>query len=131
LADPNEQQPPEGSGSAEAEKQAHKAEQVETPDNKRPMLAMFRAESLPTWAEYVRVNRAFDEDEDPNAKDAAKDLDKLSLTRWRKRRNPVSSSTSTCPRRLRTTHRSAPASPCPNGITASRPCRNGIACSSR
>ncbi len=26
-------------------------------------------------------NRAYDEDEDPNAKDAAKDLDKLSLTR--------------------------------------------------
>jgi nitric oxide reductase NorD protein len=34
------------------------------------MLAMFRAESLPTWAEYVRVNRAYD-DEDPNASDAA------------------------------------------------------------
>jgi nitric oxide reductase NorD protein len=29
----------------------------------------------------VRVNRAFDEDEDPNAKDAARDLDQLSLIR--------------------------------------------------
>jgi len=81
LADPDEQLPPEGSGNPEATKEAHKAEQVETPENKNPMLAMFRAESLPTWAEYVRVNRAYDEDEDPNAKDAAKDLDKLSLTR--------------------------------------------------
>jgi nitric oxide reductase NorD protein len=81
VADPNEELPPEGSGNTEATKEAHKAEQVETPDNKNPMLAMFRAESLPTWAEYVRVNRAFDEDEDPNAKDAAKDLDQLSLTR--------------------------------------------------
>lgn len=81
VADPGEQQPPEGSGSAEAAKEAHKAEQVETPDNKNPVLAMFRAESLPTWAEYVRVNRAFDEDEDPNARDAAKDLDRLSLIR--------------------------------------------------
>ena len=80
-ADPGEQLPQEGSGGAEAAKEAHKAEQVETPDNKNPMLAMFRAESLPTWAEYVRVNRAFDEDEDPNARDAAKDLDKLSLIR--------------------------------------------------
>lgn len=42
---------------------------------------MFRAESLPTWAEYVRVNRAYDDDPDPNAKDAAKDLDQLSLMR--------------------------------------------------
>jgi len=81
VADPNEELPPEGSGNSEATKEAHKAEQVETPDNKAPMIAMFRAESLPTWAEYVRVNRAYDEDEDPNAKDAAKDLDQLSLTR--------------------------------------------------
>ena len=81
LADPDGELPPEGSGSHAGEKEAHKAEQVETPDNKAPMLAMFRAESLPTWAEYVRVNRAFDEDEDPNARNAAKDLDQLSLTR--------------------------------------------------
>lgn len=74
--------PHEGSGNnAEPEKDAHKAEQVDTPDNKNPMLAMFRAESLPTWAEYVRVNRAFDDDEDPNARNAAKDLDQLSLIR--------------------------------------------------
>jgi len=82
LADPNETLPREGSGgNTENAKEAHKAEQVETPDNKNPMLAMFRAESLPTWAEYVRVNRAYDDNEDPNASDAARDLDKLSLTR--------------------------------------------------
>ena len=81
LADPNEHLPPEGSGSGETEKQAHKAEQVETPDNQAPMLVMFRAESLPTWAEYVKVNRAYDDEEDPNAKNVANDLDKLSLTR--------------------------------------------------
>ena len=81
MNDPGEHLPPEGSGSGEAEKQAHKAEHVETPDNEAPMLIMFRAESLPTWAEYVRVNRAFDDDEDPNAKNVANDLDKLSLTR--------------------------------------------------
>jgi nitric oxide reductase NorD protein len=81
IADPDEELPPEGSGNPEAAKEAHKAEQVETPENKNPMLYMFRAESLPTWAEYVRVNRAYDDDEDPNAKNAAQDLDKLSLTR--------------------------------------------------
>jgi len=81
VADPGDNLPPEGSGNTEQEKEAHKAEQVETPDNKAPVLAMFRAESLPTWAEYVRVNRAYDDDEDPNAKNAARDLDQLSLTR--------------------------------------------------
>ena len=81
IADPDEELPPEGSGNPEADKEAHKAEQVETPENKNPMIYMFRAESLPTWAEYVRVNRAYDDDEDPNAKNAAPDLDKLSLTR--------------------------------------------------
>src|SRR5574343_1904783 len=80
-ADPGDPLPPEGSASQDAQRDAHKAEQVETPDNKNPMLAMFRAESLPTWAEYVRVNRAYDDDDDPNAKDAARDLDRLSLTR--------------------------------------------------
>ena len=81
FADPGQQAPAEGSSSADTTKEAHKAEQVETPDNKAPMLAMFRAESLPTWAEYVRVNRAFDEDEDPNARDAARDLNHLSVIR--------------------------------------------------
>ena len=73
--------PPEGSGSSETEKEAHKAEQVAKPENKNAFVFSFRAESLPTWTEYVRVNRAYDDDLDPNAKDAAKDLDKLSLTR--------------------------------------------------
>jgi len=79
--DGDEQAPPEGSGSEAASKEAHRAEQVEKPDNKNPMMLMFRAESIPTWAEYVRVNRAFDEDPDPNARDAAKDLNHLSLMR--------------------------------------------------
>ncbi|WP_371323151.1 VWA domain-containing protein [Dechloromonas sp. ZY10] len=78
---PDEQLPTEGSSQTDARKEAHKAEQVEKPDNKAPVLAMFRAESLPTWAEYVRVNRAFDEDENPDAQNAARDLDRLSLMR--------------------------------------------------
>ncbi|MCK6411797.1 MAG: VWA domain-containing protein [Azonexus sp.] len=79
--DPDEQLPTEGSSQTDASKEAHKAEQVEKPDNKTPVLAMFRAESLPTWAEYVRVNRAFDEDENLDAQNAARDLERLSLMR--------------------------------------------------
>lgn len=59
----------------------HRAERVELPQPKSPFILMFRAESLPTWGEYVRVNRALDDDPDPKAGDAARDLDRLSLAR--------------------------------------------------
>ncbi len=71
--------PAEGS-STTTENPAHKAEEVKKPKNESPFLVMFRAESLLSWGEYVRVNRAFDEDDDPNA-EAAKDMDQLSITR--------------------------------------------------
>lgn len=73
--------PPEGGAGKEGDDDAHKAEQVATPDNKNALLLIFRAESLPTWAEYVRVNRAYDDDPNPDARNTARDLDKLSLTR--------------------------------------------------
>lgn len=81
VGETGDEPPTEGTGSTESEKEAYKAEQVEAPDNKNALVMIFRAESLPTWAEYVRVNRAYDEDPDPNARDAAKDLDQLSLMR--------------------------------------------------
>ena len=73
--------PPEGGGSEAGRPQAHKGEKVESPKNESPFLLMFRAESLLTWGEYVRVNRAFDEDPDPNAADAAKDMDRIAVMR--------------------------------------------------
>ena len=66
---------------ASLQNEAQKAEHVTTPENSNPLVFSFRAESLPSWAEYIRVNRSFDEDENPNAEQAAQDLDKLSLTR--------------------------------------------------
>ena len=81
IADQDGVAPPEGSNQESATQQTHKAEQVEKPKNDSPFLIMFRAESLLSWGEYVRVNRAFDEDPDPNAGEAAKDMDRLSLAR--------------------------------------------------
>ena len=72
--------PPAEGSSTTTENPAHKAEEVKKPKSESPFLLMFRAESLLSWGEYVRVNRAFDEDDDPNA-DAAKDMDQLSITR--------------------------------------------------
>lgn len=60
---------------------AHRAERVDLPQPKSPFILMFRAESLLSWGEYLRVNRALDDDPDPNAKDVARDLDRLSLAR--------------------------------------------------
>lgn len=71
--------PPEGGGGQSQQKDAYKAEQVELPKNENAFLMSFRAESIPTWAEYIKANRAFDDDPNPDAKEAAKDLDHLSL----------------------------------------------------
>lgn len=57
------------------------AEQVEEPDGKAGFMLPFRAESLMSWAEYVRVNRPTEEDDDPGRPQAADDLDHLSIAR--------------------------------------------------
>ncbi len=69
------------SDSAEETEHKHRAERVDLPQPKSPFILMFRAESLPTWGEYVHVNRALDDEPDPYAKVAARDLDRLSLAR--------------------------------------------------
>lgn len=69
-----------GEGSAqEGQGKRHQAEQVDTPESQHGMLMIFRAESLLSWAEYIKVNRSQDDDPDPNAGCAAEDMDKLSL----------------------------------------------------
>lgn len=63
----------------DAEKQAHRAERVESVQEKNGILLHFRAESLLTLGEYVKVNRSRDDDPDSDAARAARDLDHLSL----------------------------------------------------
>ena len=66
-----------GNVQADAEKRHHQAERTELPENESPFLLMFRAESLLSWAEYVKVNRDTDEDENPDAADTAANMDRL------------------------------------------------------
>ncbi|RTL58125.1 MAG: nitric oxide reductase [Rhodocyclaceae bacterium] len=66
-------------GAVEEAEQRHKAEQTEMPTEKNGILFMFRAESLLTWAEYVKVNRNLDDEADGDAAKAARDMDKLSV----------------------------------------------------
>ncbi|MDS4028537.1 MAG: VWA domain-containing protein [Candidatus Contendobacter sp.] len=70
-----------GGGSTERDRQRRRAEYVDLPERKNSFLLPFRAESLLSWAEFVRVNRPTDDDPEPNAARAADDMDVLSVTR--------------------------------------------------
>lgn len=60
---------------------ALKSERVDLPVPKAPIILPFRAEGLPTWGEYLRVNRALDDEPDPDARRTAEDMDQISLAR--------------------------------------------------
>lgn len=76
---PQHQDSGDGAAAEAEQRKRHQAEQVEAPESKHGMLLMFRAESLLSWAEYIKVNRSQDDDFDPNAGAAADDMDKLSV----------------------------------------------------
>jgi nitric oxide reductase NorD protein len=60
----------------------HVAEHEEMPDGKDGFLMLFRAESLFSWTEYIKVNRPQDEEEHAdNAARAAEDMDSLTVAR--------------------------------------------------
>jgi nitric oxide reductase NorD protein len=63
-----------------ASNKRHQAERTEAPENESPMMLFFRAESLLSWGEYVKVNRAADDDPDPGAARKAEDMDTLTVT---------------------------------------------------
>lgn len=74
------QQPEGGKVDKDAEARKRSAENVDNPKADNPFILLFRAESLFSWAEYVKVNRALDEDDNDDAVKAANDLDFLSVT---------------------------------------------------
>lgn len=80
MAKKNAAQPPDG-GKLKKEQQARKrqAENVTMPKNESPFMLLFRAESLFSWAEFVKVDRPLDEDDNDDAEKAANDLDVLSV----------------------------------------------------
>lgn len=65
--------------SEESERRAYRAQREDMPKEKNGVSIMFRAESVLAVAEFLRINRPTDDDPDPNAADAARDLDHLSL----------------------------------------------------
>ena len=73
------QQPDGGKQKKDQEARKRQAESVAMPDNKSPFMLLFRAESLFSWAEFVKVDRPLDEDDNDDAEKAANDLDFLSV----------------------------------------------------
>ncbi len=58
----------------------YRAEQTEMPDGKDGLITM-RWENIFSWAEYLKVHRATDEDDDENAADTARDMDVITVAR--------------------------------------------------
>lgn len=60
----------------------HSADRTDMPDGKDGFLMMFRAESLFSWTEYIKVNRPQDEEDDlDSAAQAAEDMDSMTVAR--------------------------------------------------
>ena len=76
--------PQQTGGSKPAGEKARKkyqAERSDEPEDKNGFLLMFRAESIFSWAEYTKVNRSQEDEDDPDtAKRAAEDMDFLTVS---------------------------------------------------
>jgi nitric oxide reductase NorD protein len=73
---------PEQSGNATTKKsrRKHLAQRSDVKEDKNGFLMMFRAESLFSWSEFVKVNRPQDEEDDAEtAQLAAEDMDNLTI----------------------------------------------------
>ncbi len=71
----------QGSKAADAARKRFRARREEAPEGKNGFLMIFRAESLFSWAEYIKVNRPLDDDPDPDAAQRAEEMDELAVTR--------------------------------------------------
>ena len=73
----------EGGATESQQKHRYQAEQVEMPDG-RDGLVTIRWENIFSWAEYVKVDRTTEDDEDDDAATKAADMDVISVARDQK-----------------------------------------------
>lgn len=78
-AAPGEESPQRPAAPVGDDRQAHAAKNIEHQQEKNGLLLHFRAESLLSLGEFIKVNRPDEEDPDPHAEGAARDLDYLSI----------------------------------------------------
>ncbi len=74
-----EQQQPDGATQPGSRKRL-KARRTDAQQDKGGFLMLFRAESLFSWAEFIKVNRPQDDDPDPEAGRRAEDMDELAVS---------------------------------------------------
>lgn len=73
--------PPQEGDSQAGDDRRRQGQREDTPDDRNAFILPFRAESLLSFAEYVKVDRKLDDDPSPDAAKAAADMDVLSVTR--------------------------------------------------
>lgn len=71
----------ESTQSVAQDERRHKAERQDIQERKDGFMMFFRAESILSWAEYIKVNRPTDDDENEDAKRAADEMDIITVTR--------------------------------------------------
>jgi nitric oxide reductase NorD protein len=77
------QDPAQPAGSAQKpgakDTRRRRAKAVQDERDKAPFMMFFRAESILSWGEFIKVNRATDDDPDDNASRVANDMDVLAI----------------------------------------------------
>jgi len=63
----------------QSDRKRRHAEEVKDERNNAPLMMFFRAESILSWGDFVKVNRASDEDENPDALAAADDMEVIAV----------------------------------------------------
>jgi len=84
LVPPARLEEPEHSENTQAvfqDQRRHKAERQDVQERKDGFMMFFRAESILSWAEFIKVNRPTDDDENEDAKRAADEMDTITVTR--------------------------------------------------
>lgn len=64
---------------AASDNRRRRAQAVSDERDKAPLMMFFRAESILSWGEFVKVNRASDDDPDDNASNVANDMEVLAI----------------------------------------------------
>ena len=62
-----------------SDQRRRRTEAVTDERDKAPLMMFFRAESILSWGEFIKVNRATDDDPDDNASQVADDMEKLAI----------------------------------------------------
>jgi nitric oxide reductase NorD protein len=73
------QRPPDAR--TQQDNKRRRAERTEDTSNKNGLVMFFRAESILSWSEFVRVNRTGDDDDNMDASQVADDMERLSIAR--------------------------------------------------